>query len=182
MWINTVNYASFSSRSFLLLVVGFRFICLWTDLPMFTLLPYAALLLSPSNLSCPLSLFEFSPDLMLLKRQLTVFALSLLYQFRLIWQDKKKKIILSFHSIFFLPFFCISGVGAAQWASFSIQTHPSIYVPSSVITITIQQVMYGMTETSPVTFQCFPSDPPEVRSSTIGYPSDHVEVKLNTLL
>lgn len=40
----------------------------------------------------------------------------------------------------------------------------------------ICQVMYGMTETSPVTFECFPSDPPEVRSSTIGYPSDHIEV------
>ncbi|XP_070001673.1 medium-chain acyl-CoA ligase ACSF2, mitochondrial-like isoform X2 [Penaeus vannamei] len=39
-------------------------------------------------------------------------------------------------------------------------------------------VMYGMTETSPVTFQCFPSDPPEVRSSTIGYPGDHIEVKV----
>ncbi|KAK8403236.1 hypothetical protein O3P69_000400 [Scylla paramamosain] len=39
-------------------------------------------------------------------------------------------------------------------------------------------VMYGMTETSPVTFECFPSDSPEVRSSTIGYPSDHIEVKI----
>ncbi|XP_047483965.1 medium-chain acyl-CoA ligase ACSF2, mitochondrial-like [Penaeus chinensis] len=39
-------------------------------------------------------------------------------------------------------------------------------------------VMYGMTETSPVTFQCFPSDPPEVRSSTIGFPGDHIEVKV----
>ncbi|XP_063598867.1 medium-chain acyl-CoA ligase ACSF2, mitochondrial-like [Penaeus indicus] len=40
-------------------------------------------------------------------------------------------------------------------------------------------VMYGMTETSPVTFQCFPSDPPEVRSSTIGYPGDHIEVSVH---
>ncbi|XP_045600298.2 medium-chain acyl-CoA ligase ACSF2, mitochondrial [Procambarus clarkii] len=39
-------------------------------------------------------------------------------------------------------------------------------------------VMYGMTETSPVTFQCYPSDPPELRSSTIGYPTDHIEVKV----
>ncbi|XP_066986589.1 medium-chain acyl-CoA ligase ACSF2, mitochondrial-like [Macrobrachium rosenbergii] len=39
-------------------------------------------------------------------------------------------------------------------------------------------VMYGMTETSPVTFQCFPTDAPSVRSSTIGYPSDHTEVKV----
>ncbi|XP_042231461.1 medium-chain acyl-CoA ligase ACSF2, mitochondrial-like isoform X2 [Homarus americanus] len=39
-------------------------------------------------------------------------------------------------------------------------------------------VMYGMTETSPVTFQCCPSDSPTVRSSTIGYPCDHIEVKV----
>ncbi|KAK7082678.1 Acyl-CoA synthetase member 2 mitochondrial [Halocaridina rubra] len=39
-------------------------------------------------------------------------------------------------------------------------------------------VMYGMTETSPVTFECFISDSPSVRSSTIGYPSDHIEVKI----
>ncbi|XP_066986608.1 medium-chain acyl-CoA ligase ACSF2, mitochondrial-like [Macrobrachium rosenbergii] len=39
-------------------------------------------------------------------------------------------------------------------------------------------VMYGMTETSPVTFQCYPTDPVSVRSSTIGYPSDHTEVKI----
>ncbi|CAL4100740.1 unnamed protein product, partial [Meganyctiphanes norvegica] len=37
-------------------------------------------------------------------------------------------------------------------------------------------VMYGMTETSPVTFQCFPQDSPETRSATIGFPSDHIEV------
>lgn len=39
-------------------------------------------------------------------------------------------------------------------------------------------VMYGMTETSPVSFQCFPDDPPEIRTSTIGFPSDHTEVKV----
>ncbi|XP_068223553.1 medium-chain acyl-CoA ligase ACSF2, mitochondrial-like [Palaemon carinicauda] len=39
-------------------------------------------------------------------------------------------------------------------------------------------VMYGMTETSPVTFQCYPTDPVSVRSSTIGYPCDHTEVKI----
>lgn len=39
------------------------------------------------------------------------------------------------------------------------------------------QVMYGMTETSPVTFLCFPSDSREIRSSTIGYPADHIEVR-----
>ena len=37
-------------------------------------------------------------------------------------------------------------------------------------------VLYGMTETSPVTFQCFPDDPPEVRSTTIGFPTEHTEV------
>ncbi|RXG53803.1 Acyl-CoA synthetase family member 2, mitochondrial, partial [Armadillidium vulgare] len=39
-------------------------------------------------------------------------------------------------------------------------------------------VAYGMTETSPVSFQCFPSDSLAVRSQTIGYPSDHTEVKI----
>ncbi|XP_076053938.1 medium-chain acyl-CoA ligase ACSF2, mitochondrial-like isoform X1 [Oratosquilla oratoria] len=39
-------------------------------------------------------------------------------------------------------------------------------------------VMYGMTENSPVTFQCFPSDPLSIRSSTIGFPGDHIEVKV----
>ena len=35
-----------------------------------------------------------------------------------------------------------------------------------------------MTETSPATFQCFPGDPIELRTSTIGYPTDHTEVKI----
>lgn len=39
-------------------------------------------------------------------------------------------------------------------------------------------VLYGMTETSPVSFQCFPTDSPSIRSSTIGYPGDHIEVKI----
>ena len=37
-------------------------------------------------------------------------------------------------------------------------------------------VAYGMTETSPVTFSGYASDPLEVRHSTIGFPSDHTEV------
>ena len=37
-------------------------------------------------------------------------------------------------------------------------------------------VCYGMTETSPVTFQGFISDPLEVRTSTVGFPSNHQEV------
>ncbi|KAK7078938.1 Acyl-CoA synthetase member 2 mitochondrial [Halocaridina rubra] len=39
-------------------------------------------------------------------------------------------------------------------------------------------VMYGMTETSPVTFHCYPQDPPSVRATTIGSPGDHIEVKV----
>ncbi|RXG68653.1 Acetyl-coenzyme A synthetase [Armadillidium vulgare] len=39
-------------------------------------------------------------------------------------------------------------------------------------------VTYGMTETSPTTFQCFPSDSLAIRSQTIGYPLDHIEVKI----
>ncbi len=35
-----------------------------------------------------------------------------------------------------------------------------------------------MTETSPTTFQCFRGDSLELRTSTIGYPSDHTEVKI----
>lgn len=35
-----------------------------------------------------------------------------------------------------------------------------------------------MTETSPVTFSGYASDPLEVRHSTIGYPSDYTEVEL----
>merc|ERR1712088_132127 len=37
-------------------------------------------------------------------------------------------------------------------------------------------VCYGMTETSPVTFQGFASDSLAVRTGTIGFPANHVEV------
>jgi len=37
-------------------------------------------------------------------------------------------------------------------------------------------VCYGMTETSPVTFQGFNSDSTEVKTGTIGFPANHVEV------
>ena len=37
-------------------------------------------------------------------------------------------------------------------------------------------VCYGMTETSPVTFQGFCSDSMAVKTGTIGFPSNHVEV------
>ncbi|KAA0191861.1 hypothetical protein HAZT_HAZT010457 [Hyalella azteca] len=39
-------------------------------------------------------------------------------------------------------------------------------------------VMYGLTETSPVCFQCSPNDPQATRSQTVGYPSSHLEVKV----
>ncbi|KAK3878699.1 hypothetical protein Pcinc_016683 [Petrolisthes cinctipes] len=39
-------------------------------------------------------------------------------------------------------------------------------------------VLYGMTETSPTSFQCFPSDPRELRATSVGYPCDHIEVKV----
>lgn len=39
-------------------------------------------------------------------------------------------------------------------------------------------VCYGMTETSPVTFQGFPGDSLELKTTTIGYPSAHTEVKV----
>jgi len=39
-------------------------------------------------------------------------------------------------------------------------------------------VAYGMTETSPVTFQGFCDDDMELKTSTIGYPADHTEVKV----
>jgi hypothetical protein len=39
-----------------------------------------------------------------------------------------------------------------------------------------------MTETSPVTFSGYSSDPLEVRHSTIGFPSDYTEVSLAILL
>ena len=37
-------------------------------------------------------------------------------------------------------------------------------------------VCYGMTETSPVTFQGFCEDSMALKTGTIGYPSNHVEV------
>lgn len=37
-------------------------------------------------------------------------------------------------------------------------------------------VCYGMTETSPVTFQGFSTDPMEVKTGTIGFPANHTEV------
>ena len=39
-------------------------------------------------------------------------------------------------------------------------------------------VAYGMTETSPVTFQGFPDDDILLKTSTVGYPMDHQEVKV----
>lgn len=39
-------------------------------------------------------------------------------------------------------------------------------------------VCYGMTETSPVTFQGFPNDSKELKTTTIGFPSAHTEVKV----
>ena len=39
-------------------------------------------------------------------------------------------------------------------------------------------VAYGMTETSPVTFQGFPDDDMVLKTSTVGYPMDHQEVKV----
>ena len=39
-------------------------------------------------------------------------------------------------------------------------------------------VAYGMTETSPVTFQGFPDDAMLLKTSTVGYPMDHQEVKV----
>jgi len=39
-------------------------------------------------------------------------------------------------------------------------------------------VAYGMTETSPITFSSYAHDRLEIRSSTIGYPADHTEVKV----
>ena len=34
-------------------------------------------------------------------------------------------------------------------------------------------VCYGMTETSPVTFQGFTTDPMHLKTGTVGYPSNH---------
>ena len=39
-------------------------------------------------------------------------------------------------------------------------------------------VAYGMTETSPVSFQGFPEDSIELKTTTIGYPAAHCEVKV----
>ena len=39
-------------------------------------------------------------------------------------------------------------------------------------------ICYGMTETSPVTFQGFPNDSIEMKTSTIGFPSAHTEIKI----
>ena len=39
-------------------------------------------------------------------------------------------------------------------------------------------VAYGMTETSPVTFQGFPGDDMELKTGTVGFPLDHQEVKV----
>ncbi|KAL7641914.1 UNVERIFIED_CONTAM: hypothetical protein RMT77_007788 [Armadillidium vulgare] len=41
-------------------------------------------------------------------------------------------------------------------------------------------IVYGMTETSPVSFQSSPNDSLKIRSQTIGYPGDHVEAKIVT--
>lgn len=56
--------------------------------------------------------------------------------------------------------------------------------PQSVVKAVVQDlhmkdfvVAYGMTETSPVSFSGYSSDPLEIRHSTIGYPSDHTEVQ-----
>ena len=39
-------------------------------------------------------------------------------------------------------------------------------------------ICYGMTETSPVTFQGFPNDSVELKTTTIGFPAAHTEVKV----
>ena len=39
-------------------------------------------------------------------------------------------------------------------------------------------ICYGMTETSPVTFQGFTTDSVELKTSTIGFPAAHTEVKV----
>jgi len=40
----------------------------------------------------------------------------------------------------------------------------------------LSQVVYGMTETSPVSFMSMPEDSPERQSTTVGCVMDHVEV------
>ncbi|KAB7505740.1 Acyl-CoA synthetase family member 2, mitochondrial [Armadillidium nasatum] len=42
-------------------------------------------------------------------------------------------------------------------------------------------IVYGMTETSPVSFQSSPNDSLRIRSQTIGYPGDHVEKIMKSL-
>ena len=42
--------------------------------------------------------------------------------------------------------------------------------------MTTHVLLQGMTETSPVTFQGFASDSLAVRTGTIGFPANHVEV------
>jgi len=39
-------------------------------------------------------------------------------------------------------------------------------------------VCYGMTETSPVTFQGFCSDSLDIKTSTVGFPSNHQEMAI----
>ena len=41
-------------------------------------------------------------------------------------------------------------------------------------------VCYGMTETSPVTFQGFTTDPMHLKTGTVGYPSNHQVIKYLT--
>ena len=38
-------------------------------------------------------------------------------------------------------------------------------------------VAYGMTESSPITFCGYASDPVDVRCDSVGYPADHTEVR-----
>ena len=46
----------------------------------------------------------------------------------------------------------------------------------------MKMIIQGMTETSPVTFQGFASDSLAVRTGTIGFPANHVEVHLTLYL
>ena len=46
----------------------------------------------------------------------------------------------------------------------------------------MKMIFQGMTETSPVTFQGFASDSLAVRTGTIGFPANHVEVHLTLYL
>jgi fatty-acyl-CoA synthase len=38
--------------------------------------------------------------------------------------------------------------------------------------------MYGQTELSPICFQNLPNDNQELRATTVGYPMEHLEIKL----